>query len=122
MADDPPPVIRLDGLLATTRIVHEAIYTLHAELISRSHGVARASDLLAEAARIALIDVPQLTSESRRLVRRWREQSVLDPAGALHAIHDLAAALPRVEADIGRRIDRRRKIASDLKSLLDEAY
>jgi hypothetical protein len=118
--DDLAPTARLDGLFAAVRIAYEAIYNLHGELGRRGLLEALAEGLLAESAAITVTEVPKLTTEVRRLVRSWREQSVLDPGGAERTLHQLETELQRVEPGIRRLIDRQREIARELRSLGEE--
>jgi transposase len=119
MTERPEALTRVDGFLSTSSIAHEAIFDLHRKLASAGRDDPRTRDLLAESARIALQDLPELTAAARRLQVRWDEQSVLDPEHADRTLEAVRSELPRVEPEIRRLLGRQKAIARQLRSLIE---
>ncbi|MGH2953897.1 MAG: hypothetical protein ACRDK9_07725 [Solirubrobacterales bacterium] len=120
MPDRPAPLGRLDSLLSASAIAHEAIFDMRHELTSTGRCGAEPDELLRESAMIAATRLPDATARARSLARRWGEQTVLDPDAAAATVHELAAELERIEPEIRRLIDRQRRIAARLHSMLGE--
>ena len=115
----PDPALRLNALLETTRIAHEAIFDLHRELASVGRATAESRSLLEESVDATLRRVPALTSRARRLASRWREASVLRPDSADEARSELAAEVERIEGDLRSLIERQPEVAARLRSILE---
>jgi hypothetical protein len=120
MVDRPEALTRLDAFRTTTTIAHEAIFDLHRALVAAGQDDDRTRELLAESARIAVRDLPDLTAPARGMQERWDEQSLLDPARAGDTLRELEAELRRVEPSVRRLLDRQRQIARTLQSLLED--
>lgn len=97
MADRPESLARIDRILAAARIAHEAIWDLHHQLVATDRADERTRRLLREAARIATVDLSEVTSEVRRLDASWSEQELLDPVSAANTLRGLVAEVDRVE-------------------------
>lgn len=113
------PVERLDSLFSPSLIAHEAIFDLHRELVSVGRDTERSHELLEEAARVILRQLPELAEQPRNLAIRWEEQNVLDPGAADETLHEFAGELERVEPQVACVRDRQREIAASLRSMLE---
>jgi N-methylhydantoinase B/oxoprolinase/acetone carboxylase alpha subunit len=114
---DPPALSQLNGLLAAARIAHEAIYDLQTELLAGGRASHRVDELVAESARITLVEMSELTTKARRLARVWRDQVVLNPATAGSTLAQLEAECDRIEPDLRGWLGRQSEIADELQSL-----
>jgi hypothetical protein len=118
MPEHPDPSKRLDRLLSAAMIAHEAIFEMRRELIARDKADAAQASLLEESAQIVTAKLPALTARARQLSREWSEQSLLHPEGADTVATELEAEVERVEPEIRLLLDRQRKIAGELRSML----
>jgi hypothetical protein len=92
----------------------EAIWDLHHELVTREGADKRTRELLREAARIATVDMSDVSVEVRRLDALWSEQELLDPAAAADTLSALAVEVDRVEPQLIRLRARQDVIAREL--------
>lgn len=113
MAARPEPLARIDRYFAAARIAHEAIWDLHHELVTTEGADKRTRELLHEAARIATVDMSDVSAEVRRLDALWSEQELLDPA-AENTLSALAAEVDRVEPQLARLRARQDELAREL--------
>ena len=120
MPERPAPLARLDSLLSSSVIAHEAIFDTRHELVSTGRGGAESDELLRESAAIARTQLPDTAAQARSLAKQWDEQGVLDPNAAAVTLRQLVAELKRIEPEIKGLVDRQREIAARLRSILDE--
>lgn len=118
MPERPPASARLDALLSTATIAHEAIFEMRRELIAGDRASPEQARLLEESARIVTVELPGLSAEARRLSAKWGEQNLLHPEGAEKTREELEAEVARIESAIGSLLDRQREIAAQLRSML----
>ena len=114
MAARPEPLARIDRYFAAARIAHEAIWDLHHELVTSERVDKRTRELLREAARIATVDLSDVSAEVRRLDALWSEQELLDPSAAAETLRTLGAEVDRVEPQRARVRARQDEIAREL--------
>jgi hypothetical protein len=80
MQERPAPLARLDSLLSSSVIAHEAIFDTRHELVSRGSGGTEPDELLRESALIARTRLPETAARARSLAKHWDEKSVPDRA------------------------------------------
>jgi hypothetical protein len=114
MAARPEPLVRIDRYFAAARIAHEAIWDLHHELVTSERVDKGTRELLREAARIATVDLSDVSAEVRRLDALWSEQELLDPSAAAETLRALGAEVDRVEPQLARMRARQDEIAREL--------
>jgi hypothetical protein len=120
MAARPEPLARIDRYFAAARIAHEAIWDLHHELVVSGSADERTRELLSEAARIAAVDMSDVSTEVRRLDALWSEQELLHPAAAANTLSALAAEVDRVEPQLAQLRARQDEIARELLRRVNE--
>jgi hypothetical protein len=81
----------------------------------------RTRALLAEAAGIATVELPQMTARARDLAARWFDEQVLDPEAALDTLRALQDEVSSIEPRIMQLRARQNEIAAELRRLLEEA-
>jgi len=118
MAARPEPLAKIDRYFAAARIAHEAIWDLHHELVAAGSADERTRKLLSEAARIAAVDMSDVSTEVRRLDALWSEQELLDPLAAAETLRALGAEVDRVEPQLARLRARQDEIARELLRLV----
>lgn len=119
MPERPPAIKRLDSLLSTAMIAHEAIFEMRRELIATDRAAPEQARLLEESARIVTAELPNLSANARRLSAQWGEQSLLDSEGAARTLDELEAELQRIEPSVLSLLNRQREIATQLRSMLE---
>ena len=119
MAERPSAIKQLNSLLGAVTIAHEIIFETRRELIAADRGNPEQARLVAESAQIATVELPRLSATARQLSARWQEQSLLDSKGAEEVLAELESELERIEPDVDSLINRQRKIAARLRSMLD---
>jgi hypothetical protein len=119
MPERLPAIKRLNALLSTGMIAHEAIFEMRRELIATDRANPEQARLLEESAQIVTGELPSLSATARQLSTQWGEQSLLDPEGAKGVLEELEAELQRIEPGIRSRLDRQREIANRLRSMLE---
>jgi hypothetical protein len=129
-SSDAPPVLPEDEKKeATTRLffnprrvseIQGDPVELWRELIERDRGSTEQAQLLEESARIAMVELPGLSTSARQLSAKWREQSLLDAKGAERTLAELESELARIETDAESLLDRQIEIAARLNSMREE--
>lgn len=119
MSKRPVAVDRLDALLSTSMIAHEAIFEMRRELIVRGRGSAEQTRLLGESSRIVVEKLPGLTAVARGLAGRWVEQTLLDPDAAEATLGEIATELELIEPEVEALLGRQRQIAARLRQMLE---
>lgn len=118
MRERPEELERLDTILAAATFAHETIFELRRALLDRGVEDDEATELLAESARIATLDLPRLLGPLQRLSSRWGDEILLAPDAATRTAEEIAAALVAVEPEVRRLLERESAIATRLDSLL----
>lgn len=117
MPERPPAISQLNSLLGAATIAHEAIFEMRRDLIARDRGNPEQAQLLAESARIANVELPDLSADARRLAAEWREQSLLDGEAAEKTLVALESELAHIEPAADSLLNRQREIAARLRSM-----
>lgn len=114
----PAAIERLDLLLGTSRIAHEAIYEMAREQAERGSKGAEGDRLLEESARITTRELPETTRRARDLAKEWHEQIVLTPNTGVVTLRDFETELQQVEPVLLGHLERQRQIAANMRSRL----
>jgi hypothetical protein len=115
----PAELRRLDALLASAMIAHEAIFDMSRVLREQGSIDVEVEGLLGESARIVTMELPDVTSTVHRLADQWSEQSLLEPSAAATTMREIEREMERVRPDIEQRLVRQRQIAGRLRDLLE---
>lgn len=116
-SDVPEAVERLDLYLAASRIAHEAVSRLQQTLAARDRYDEHARELVREAARVALSELPDTLREARRLRALWEDQRLLDPEGATETLGALEAEMGRIQPRLAGVRERQNAIVRELREL-----
>jgi len=119
MPGRPEPLRRFNSLHSTAVIAHEAIFDLHRAAVARGRGSAEAAALLQQSARIALDELPRLTTTARDLAAIV-DESALDPDATELALSQLSGELERIHPEAARLLMRQRQIAGRLREMIGE--
>ena len=116
----PTELRRLDALLASAMIAHEAIFDMSREL--RAHGsmTADTEELLRESAQIVTKMLPNVTSTARQLAGRWSERDLLESSTVAATLKEIEVEMERIGPEIEQFLARQHQIASHLRGLLKE--
>lgn len=117
MAERPAALQRVDAYLSTARLTHEVIWDLHQILVVAARDDPHTRDLLDEAARVVVLEMPTVAQETRRLGERWYEQDLLDPTAAKRTLDELDEAVDAIEPELRRLRFRQNEIAAELRRL-----
>jgi hypothetical protein len=110
----PSPHERLDAWRSALGLAHETAFTVHLDLVVDERDSDRSRALLAESAKIAVVEVGVLVAEAQRLANRWDEASVLEPAHASDALDAFDRELRRVEPTLRELVSRQRAVVRKL--------
>jgi hypothetical protein len=114
----PEPVRWLTTYLDARRLAHQVISDRIRQLRLREHDPTQLDELLAESARITLIDIPGITGTSLQLVRRWGDESLLATEEAEKTLQLLSRELDRIRDDLEHLRQKQREIAAQLQAML----
>ena len=120
-SERPEAVDMLDLDLAAARLAHEAIWDLHDGLIDAGRYDDLARSAMDRAARVAVVEIPALLSQARRLRMVWEEQALLDPRAAVETVRQLKQELDRVEPQLGKLRDLQDQIARRFQRSVEES-
>jgi hypothetical protein len=118
MSERPEQLQRLDVILGAASFAHETIFELRRALLVRGVEDDEPTELLAESARIATLELPELLAPLQRLSSRWGDEILLAPDAAARTVEEIAAALVAVEPEVKRLLGRESAITARLDSLL----
>ena len=116
----PIELRRLDALMASAMIAHEAIFEMSRELRAQGSLNAEMDGLLRESARIVTVVLPNVTATARRLGTRWSERDLLESSAAAVVLRKIEAEMERIEPKIEELLARQRQIAGCLRERLGE--
>jgi hypothetical protein len=116
----PAELRRLDALLASATIAHEAIFDLARELRARGSTSVETEGLLRESAQIVTKMLPNMTSAARRLAGRWSERELLEPSAVATTLEEIEVEMERIGPEIEQLLIRQRQISGRLRDLLKE--
>jgi hypothetical protein len=114
----PAELRRLDILLASAMMAHEAIFEMSRRLRERGTVNVEAQGLVGESARIVTKALPDMTATVRGLAIRWSEQSLLEPVAAETTLREIEREMKRIGPEIEQFLTRQRRIAGRLRDLL----
>jgi hypothetical protein len=113
----PTELRRLDSLLASAMIAHEAIFEMSRRLREPGSVNVEAQGLLNESARIVTKTLPDVTSTVHGLAIQWSEQSLLEPVLAETTLQEIEREMERIGPEIEQFLTRQRRIAGRLRDL-----
>lgn len=96
------------------------ISDLNRRLAAQGRTDDHARELVQEAARIAVADIPRTSDRARQLALKRLDQTVLDPPAAGQTLTALEAELARIEPVLTRLRQRQDEIAAELGRLLED--
>jgi hypothetical protein len=117
----PEPIIALDHFMETAKFTHETIFAFHRELVLLDRADDHTRRLLAEAGRIAAVELPSVASQATEIAHRWNDESVLDASAAKRTIAELASELGRIRPSLSEFHERQVQIARDFRERLQRA-
>lgn len=115
---DPESPPQIEGLLAAATFAHEVIFDLSRRLAEAGVVDAQTQALVDESARVAVIEMPELTTGARVLRTRWNEERLLDLSSATQTRRELLREEKRIEPRMEASLDRLREIATAMRALL----
>lgn len=116
----PRELRRLDALMASAMIAHEAIFEMSRELRAQGSVSEETEGLLRESAQIVTIVLPNMTATARRLGSRWSERDLLESSAAGATLREIETEMERIGPEIEQLLTRQRRIAGRLSDLLNE--
>jgi hypothetical protein len=117
MSGRPEELERLDEILGSVRIAHETGFELSRLFLTRESAASEVADLLAESARIAIVELPRLLGSLRRLALRWEDENLLDPETAARTAAQIATEMEAVEPAAESLLRRHREVVAKLREL-----
>lgn len=122
MTDAREVLARLDGHLVRTRIAHQVVWGLHAELVTHGRAGDDTRALLIRSAHIATVEVPALVRRAQQLRALWFEQDLLDPAVAELTLAALDAEVRRIEPGLQAAVTEQGRAAAALRELWEPGF
>jgi hypothetical protein len=116
----PAELRRLDALMASAMIAHEAIFDMSRELRAQGSMSAETEALLRESARIVTNVLPNMTATARRLASRWGERDLFEPSAVAATLREIETEMELISPEIEQLLARQRQIAGRLRDLLNE--
>lgn len=114
----PAGLRRLDALLASAMIAHEAIFDMSRELHAQESMSAETEELITESARIVTRELPSMSATARRLAGRWSERDLLAPSTVVATLREIEVEMERIGPEIEQLLSRQHRIAGRLRELL----
>jgi hypothetical protein len=118
MSERPEQLERLDAILGAATYAHETIFELRRVSLGRGREEGEVSELLAESARIATLELPRILDGARDLSSRWHDEVLLDPAAAAVTAAEIGARLAALEPQVMPLLARQGEIVARLRAIL----
>jgi hypothetical protein len=118
MSRRPEQLERLDTILGAATYAHETIFELRRLSLGRGLEVGEVSELLAESARIAALELPRILDGLRDLSSRWHDEALLDPDTAAKTAEEIGARLDALEPRVMPLLRRQGEIVARLRAML----